>query len=285
MNIDRYIRALCFAILFAFAGLAVHAGTTYNGANTDDVAAWNTATATKLTVAADDTVSIKNGEFQLTAGTPSFGAGSTFEILDGAKLFATNSTKQFALTADNSRILMDGGYLRANIDDKFGLFSGTPKNCRWDLVNGSTVYMTGSNGYPYLSGSNNVICVVNSTNNFNNAASSTHIARSMKFYKAEDCVWAFTNSYLKSFLIGFGNSNEDTSKYGGASYNGYARRNRLILHNSKTELYNTTRGLQFGARNIINQSLSNRVEVTGTSGKLVLRMVQMRGFADVIRME
>lgn len=282
MNLDRCLKTVCFATLFA--EIAVHADTPYNGANPDDVAAWNAATATKLTVAANDTVAITNGEFTLEAGVPSFGAGSTFEILDGAKLFATNSARTFTLSADNSRIFMDGGYLRANINDKYGLFSGTPKNCRWDLVNGSTVYMTGSKGYPYLSGSNNVISVVNSTNNFDNG-NAGHIGRSMKFYKAEDCVWAFTNSYVTSFTIGFGNAPADESTYNASGYNGYARRNRLIFHNSRASLYNTARGLHFGARNITNQSFSNRVEVTGTSGNLVLRRIQMRGFADVFRME
>ena len=95
----KLMTAICLASLSALAE------TTYNGANPDDVAAWNAATATKLTVAANDTAAITNGEFQLTAGTPSFGAGSTFAILDGAKLFATNSARQFALTADNSRNL------------------------------------------------------------------------------------------------------------------------------------------------------------------------------------
>lgn len=184
MNKYRYLTTLCFAILFVPA----FAETIYNGANPDDVAAWNTATATKLTVAADDTVSIKNGEFQLTAGTPSFGAGSTFEILDGAKLFATNSARQFALTASNSRILLDGGYLKANVNDTYGLFSGTPSNCRWDIVNGSVISMTGVKAYPHMSGSNNVICVVNSTNVFDNTKDANR-ARSMKFYKAQDCVW------------------------------------------------------------------------------------------------
>ncbi len=282
MNLDRCLKTVCFATLFA--EIAVHADTTYDGAVEADVAAWNAATATKLTVAANDTVAITNGEFQLMAGTPSFGAGSTFEILDGARLFATNSARDFALTADNSRILLDGGYLRAEIHGKFGLFSGTPKNCRWDLVNGSTVYMTGNHGYPHMSGSNNVICVVNSTNNFNGASSATHRGRSMKFYKAEDCVWAFTNSHVAAFCIGFGNSNEDHIDYRAGGYNGYARRNRLIFHNSTAYLY-PTRGLHFGARNIANQSFSNRVEVTGTTGDLTLNRLQMRGYADVFRME
>ena len=226
-----------------------------------------------------------SGDYSLLGTlTPSVGPGATFNILDGAELFATNSARNFALSADNSRIFMDGGYLRAYINDKYGLFSGTPQNCRWDLVNGSTVYMTGGNGYPYLSGSNNVISVVNSTNNFDNG-NAGHIGRSMKFYKAEDCVWAFTNSYVTSFIIGFGNSNDDSSTYNLANYNGYARRNRLIFHNSRATLYNTDRGLYFGARNLTNQSFSNRVEVTGSSGNLVLRLINMRGFSDVFRME
>ena len=274
----KLMTAICLA------GVAALAETIYNGANPDDVAAWNAATATKLTVAANDTVAITNGEFKLEAGTPSFGAGSTFAILDGASLFATNSARDFALTADNSRILLDGGYLKVYAHNKFGLFSGTPKNCRWDLANGSTVYMTGNQTYPHMSGSNNVICVVNSTNNFNGASSDTHRGRSMKFYKAEDCVWAFTNSRVSSFCLGFGNSNEDHSDYKAAGYNGYARRNRLIFHNSTAYLY-PTRGLHFGARNITNQSFSNRVEVTGTTGDLTLNRLQMRGFADVFRME
>lgn len=86
-------------------------------------------------------------------------------------------------------------------------------------------------------------------------------------------------------MIGFGNSNEDGSSYNAGGYNGYARRNRLVFHNSTVALYNTARGLHFGARNIANQSFSNRVDVTGTSGNLDLRRIQMRGFADVFHME
>ena len=272
------------AFLFLAGVLAATGETVYDGAVETDVAAWNAATATKLNVAANDTVTITNGVFELLNGDPAFGTASTFRIMAGAELYATNAARTFALSADNSRILLDGGYLEANVHDKYGLFSGTPKNCRWDLVNGSTVDMTGTYAYPQMSGSNNVVCVVNSTNLFA-SSSGTHKARSMKFYKAEDCAWAFTNSHVRSFCIGFGNSNEDTSTYNAAYYNGYARRNRLIFHDSTVSLYNTARGLHFGARNITNQSFSNRVEVTGTSGKLTLSRLQMRGYADVFRME
>ena len=291
MNMNRYIKVLCFATLFAaacFTALAVRAETTYNGANPDDVATWNTATATKLTVEENDSVAITNGEFELVAGVPSFGEGSTFKILDGAKLFATNSARQFALTADNSRILMDGGYLAMSIgsgsgSSHKGLFVDTASNCRWDLSNGSTISVSGYWGFPQMSGSNNVICVVNSTNYF---PDSSHLARSMKFYKAEDCVWSFTNAYLSSFSIAFGNPGDQRSGYKIDIYNGYARRNRLIFHDSIATLANEL-GLSLGSQSegFTNESFSNRVEVTGTSGSVTLKCIKMQGFADVFRME
>ena len=292
MNMNRYIKVLCFATLFAaacFTALAVRAETTYNGANPDDVATWNTATATKLTVEENDSVAITNGEFELVAGVPSFGEGSTFKILDGAKLFATNSARQFALTADNSRILMDGGYLAMSLgsvsgSSHKGLFVDTASNCRWDLSNGSTISVSGYYGWPQMSGSNNVISVVNSTNYF---PTSSHVARSMKFYKAEDCVWSLTNAYLSSFSIAFGNpGDQSSSSYQTASYNGYARRNRLIFHDSIATLANKL-GLSLGSQKegFTNESFSNRVEVTGTSGSVTLKCIKMRGFADVFRME
>lgn len=56
MNMNRYIKMLCFATLFAaacFTALAVRAETIYNGAVEDDVAEWNTVREGRVCIASD----------------------------------------------------------------------------------------------------------------------------------------------------------------------------------------------------------------------------------------
>ena len=239
--------------------------------------------------------------FSVTGGSATFQNGTisnitSFAVGEDSSVTFTNGVflnqpqnKAFVLNKNNSSLVIDGSTNVVAVNDKYVFFANDPTlaGCLLDVRNGGLLQTAGYSEYSHISGTGNTFLIRDGGTVLVNggSSSSAHVGRGFKFYKATDCTLAITNGTLGLFVLTFGNAQPNETQYSSGAYNGLAVRNRAIFHNATISVYNTNRGLNFGSTVNPNQSYSNRVDVTGTSGTLTLSRVSMRGAWDVFRME
>jgi len=275
------------------------AATTYTG---EDLADWTAATADGLSIPAGETVTLTNGEFQLTSASRSFDAGSALEILADATL-ATTVAGDFLLGADNARMTIDGGGLvLSNMSSKVTPFRnrrlGDTSGAVVDVRNGGTFSVLSTHSYFYVSGTGNRLLVRDGATLALPNGSGTHKARSFKVLNATGCTIAVSNATVNAHSLSFGDSAAtDISDYNNLNfYGGNADRNTLLLHNATVNMYNNgAYGLHFGYcgnpergystfSGWVNHSFSNRVEITGDGTvTTTLKAIHLNGYSDKVR--
>ena len=254
----------------------------YDGANADDLAAWNAAMATRLTVAAGDTVAITNGTFEVSISNTSpasFGAGAALNVLKGAALTVSgspnNSGRNFCLNGDGSRLVIDGGSLKLSLTSTTYPFNEASRNAEVLIANGgllSRVNLTGSMAgmYTRLSGTNNVLAVLDG-GTLDSATevgtSDSYASRTFAIVNAVGCRFAVTNATLKQ---------RNTLRIGTATSRAVG--NEVTLHDATVQFatgsgtQNRGKSLSIGAL-----ALSNTVTVSGTVGSFGFDAVEIGG--------
>lgn len=280
---QQFLATLAMAgTALALAAPAYAVDKLYDGANADDLAAWNAAMATRLTVAAGDTVAITNGKFEVSidnTSAASFGDGAALNVLKGSTLTVSgnpnNSGRNFCLNGDGSRLVIDGGSLKLSLTSTTYPFNSDSRNAEVLIVNGgllSRVNLTGSMAgmYTRLSGTSNVLAVLDGgtlDSVTEVGTSDSNAPRTFAIVNAVGCRFAVTNATLKQ---------RNTLRIGTATQR--AVRNEVTFHDATVQFasgsgtQNKGRSLAFGSL-----ALSNTVTVSGSAGSFGFDAVEIGG--------
>ena len=276
----RGARAATIATAMAAAFAApMDAETLYDGGNPDDLAAWNAAHGNVIRLGEGQSAAITNGTFSVTAANNNrlvdMAAGSTFRVLKGASLVASGSVGTtsrpfgFALTAEGSRFVIDGGNAKvatASIQMPFASFT---HGAVFEISGTGASFASDAQGaYMRLQGTNNVMSVTDgAVLDTTKYTSESYKDRTFSILNARNCILAVTNSTLKqSFPLRIGT---DTL---------FAAGNVATFHDAVIEAFNSAT-LEFGAL-----AVSNRVAVSGASGSFGFGSVTMGGEGNVFEL-